>query len=127
MPKHRKIHHTSGVKPQKIRTERRPVTLAETKAYAKLTLSNYLSEGYLRQIMHLFEQREKGIVNNAVEATKRANRILESKFPSYSIAYAEDDAELLDLMIEASVLAESKNLQFSFKNDVFALIEKYKK
>ena len=124
--KHKAINHSSGNRPQKIRTERRPVTLNEAKAYAKLTLSNYLSEGYLRQIMHLFEQKEKGIVSNAVDATKRANRIIESKFPSYSIAYAEDDAELLDLMIEASVAAEARGKQSRFKNDVIQLIVKYK-
>jgi hypothetical protein len=95
--------------------------------FSKIYLSVLFAEGQMYLVKDFMKKEVKQRLNHSLGSVKATCKIFERGLDDKSIAFAEDDIELVDLFYNLAILCEQKGKINELNNDLNELIEKYKK
>ena len=93
--------------------------------FSKIYLSVLFAEGQLYLVKDFVKKEVKQRLNHSLESVKITCKTFEKGLDAESLAFAEDDTELVDLFYNVAILAEQKGKTNDFKVEMFNLLNKY--
>jgi len=93
--------------------------------FSKIYLSVLFAEGQMHLVRDSVRQKLKERLNHALESVIFTCKTFEAGLDNESLAFAEDDVELLSNFFNLAILCEQKDKINELKNDLSNLFKKY--